>query len=34
MQLARKRDIRGRSTMRKAELIEALSRLNADAPPP
>ncbi|MDG0900482.1 Rho termination factor N-terminal domain-containing protein, partial [Pseudomonas sp. L01] len=26
MQLARKRDIRGRSTMRKAELIEALSR--------
>ena len=25
MQLARKRDIRGRSTMRKAELIEALS---------
>ncbi|WP_457931399.1 Rho termination factor N-terminal domain-containing protein [Pseudomonas aeruginosa] len=26
MQLARKRDIRGRSTMRKAELIEALSQ--------
>ena len=32
MQLARKRDIRGRSTMRKAELIEALSR--ALTPPP